>query len=58
MKRTHKERQIVALELLKASRWETSKAKRTGSFTEEEWQQHKTAAIGRLEDLIHGRKAS
>jgi hypothetical protein len=56
MKRFEFGRRVDALERIKASKFENSRAKRTGSSTIEEWQIRKEAEINRLEDLIHGRK--
>jgi hypothetical protein len=58
MKRTEQERRVEALERLKASTFENSRAKRTGSLTREEWQTNKDAEIRHLEELINGRKTS
>jgi len=58
MKRSVTERRVAALERLKNSAFETSRAKRRGSLTNEEWQDRKDANISHLEDLIHGRKAN
>lgn len=50
MKRSKSERRAEALERLRNSRFENSRAKRTGSQTKEEWQQQKDAEIRRLEE--------
>lgn len=56
MKRSMQERREKALELLKSSTFESSRAKRTGSQTREEWQAAKDAEISRLEVLLGVRK--
>jgi len=58
MKRSQAERRAEALERVKASTFDNSRAKRTGSLTREEWNARKEADIRRLEDLNHGRKTS
>ena len=58
MKRSQQERRAEALERVKASTFDNSRAKRTGSLTREEWNARKEADIRRLEDLNHGRKTS
>ena len=39
----------TALEILKNSSWDNSKAKRTGSKTEQQWQEWRSAEIAKLE---------
>lgn len=56
MKRSERERRVDALEQLKASTFENSRAKRTGSATKEEWEMRKTTQLAHLEELINGRK--
>lgn len=58
MKRSITERRAKALELLKNSSFDQSRAKRTGSLTREEWQARKDAEIARLEVLLHVRQTS
>lgn len=58
MKRSITERRAKALELLKNSSFDQSRAKRTGSLTREEWQARKDADIARLEVLLHVRQTS
>lgn len=56
--RAKNERRMDALERLKASTFEQSRAYRLGSLTHEEWQTRKNCEIGHLEDRINGRKSS
>ena len=58
MKRSKQERRAEALARLKASMYEKSRAKRTGSLTREEWQDRKDAEISHLEEPNHVRKTS
>lgn len=58
MKRSIEERREKALELLKASTFDNSRAKRTGSQTREEWEAAKNAEIRHLEELLYGRRPS
>jgi len=58
MKRSITERRAKALELLKNSSFDQSRAKRTGSLTREEWQARKDADIAHLEVLLHVRQTS
>jgi len=57
MKRSEQERREEALERLKASTFENSRANRTGSATKEEWQTRKDADISHLEEQLYGQKA-
>jgi hypothetical protein len=57
MKRTKDERRAEALERLRASSYDNSRAKRLGTKTREEWQQSKEARISHLEEQVHGYKA-
>lgn len=56
MKRSKTERRAEALERLRASSYDNSRAKRLGTQTNEEWQQSKEARISHLEAQIHGYK--
>jgi hypothetical protein len=51
MKKTLQQRRAEALERLRASTFDNSRAKRTGSQSREEWQASKDATISRLEEL-------
>ena len=57
MKRSRHERRVDAAAQLKLHTFKNSRAKRTGSATQEEWEASKDAKLAHLEDLIHGRKA-
>lgn len=57
MKRSKQERRASALEQLKASDFDNSRAKRLGTKTREEWQQSKEARISHLEEQLNGYKA-
>jgi len=57
MKQSKEERRVAALERLKASIFDKSRAHRIGSLTREEWQVRKDADISHLEEYNRGRKS-
>ena len=56
MKQTKAERRAEALERLKASIYENSRAKRIGTATKEEWEAFKKTEVAFLEEQVNGRK--
>jgi hypothetical protein len=58
MKRSREDRRADALDRLRASKFENSRAKRNSTQTREEWQAAKEDRIRHLEELINGRKTS
>jgi hypothetical protein len=57
LKQTKAERRADALERFKASIFENSRAKRTGTATKEEWEAAKAKEVAHLEEKVDGRKA-